>query len=132
MIETNNYPFLGQRNQKQEIERLKKENYSRIYSHEAAHKAAAGSLGGPIVIEYNPQGIPVSGHVSIRIPSLNKTNPDETISQAKQVKRAALAPGSDLSEADLNVAHSADILLSEAQSLKKDSAKRGETLDISA
>ena len=132
MIETNNYPFLGQRNQKQEIERLKKENYSRIYSHEAAHKAAAGSLGGPIVIEYNPQGIPVSGHVSIRIPSLNKTNPDETISQAKQVKRAALAPGSDLSEADLNVAHSADVLLSEAQSLKKDSAKRGETLDISA
>lgn len=132
MIETNNYPFLGQRNQKQEIERLKKENYSRIYSHEAAHKAAAGSLGGPIVIEYNPQGIPVSGHVSIRIPALNKTNPDETISQAKQVKRAALAPGSDLSEADLNVAHSADVLLSEAQSLKKDSAKRGETLDISA
>lgn len=132
MIEMNNYPFLGQRNQKQEIERLKKENYSRIYSHEAAHKAAAGSLGGPIVIEYNPQGIPVSGHVSIRIPSLNKTNPDETISQAKQVKRAALAPGSDLSEADLNVAHSADVLLSEAQSLKKDSAKRGETLDISA
>ena len=128
----NNYPFLGQRNQKQEIERLKKENYSRIYSHEAAHKAAAGSLGGPIVIEYNPQGIPVSGHVSIRIPSLNKSNPDETISQAKQVKRAALAPGSDLSEADLNVAHSADVLLSEAQSLKKDSAKKGETLDISA
>ena len=128
----NNYPFLGQRNQKQEIERLKKENYSRIYSHEAAHKAAAGSLGGPIVIEYNPQGIPVSGHVSIKIPSLNKSNPDETISQAKQVKRAALAPGSDLSEADLNVAHSADILLSEAQSLKKDSAKKGETLDISA
>ena len=132
MIETNNYPFLGQRNQKQEIERLKKENYSRIYSHEAAHKAAAGSLGGPIVIEYNPKGIPVSGHVSIRIPSLNKSNPDETISQAKQVKRAALAPGSDLSEADLNVAHSADVLLSEAQSLKKDSAKKGETLDISA
>lgn len=126
----NNYPFLGQRSQKQEIERLKKENYSRIYSHEAAHKAAAGSLGGPIVIEYNPQGIPVSGHVSIRIPALNKANPDETISQAKQIKRAALAPGTDLSNADLNVARTADVLLSEAQSLKKDSAKRGEKLDI--
>lgn len=130
MIEMNNYPFLGQRSQKQEIERLKKENYSRIYSHEAAHKAAAGSLGGPIAIEYNPQGIPVSGHVSIRIPALNKANPDETISQAKQIKRAALAPGSDLSNADLNVARTADVLLSEAQSLKKDSAKRGEKLDI--
>ncbi len=130
MIEMNNYPFLGQRSQKQEIERLKKENYSRIYSHEAAHKAAAGSLGGPIVIEYNPQGIPVSGHVSIRIPALNKANPDETISQAKQIKRAALAPGTDLSNADLNVARTADVLLSEAQSLKKDSAKRGEKLDI--
>lgn len=130
MIEMNNYPFLGQRSQKQEIERLKKENYSRIYSHEAAHKAAAGSLGGPIAIEYNPQGIPVSGHVSIRIPALNKANPDETISQAKQIKRAALAPGTDLSNADLNVARTADVLLSEAQSLKKDSAKRGEKLDI--
>lgn len=130
MIEMNNYPFLGQRSQKQEIERLKKENYSRIYSHEAAHKAAAGSLGGPIAIEYNHQGIPVSGHVSIRIPALNKANPDETISQAKQIKRAALAPGSDLSNADLNVARTADVLLSEAQSLKKDSAKRGEKLDI--
>ena len=130
MIEMNNYPFLGQRSQKQVIERLKKENYSRIYSHEAAHKAAAGSLGGPIAIEYNPQGIPVSGHVSIRIPALNKANPDETISQAKQIKRAALAPGSDLSNADLNVARTADVLLSEAQSLKKDSAKRGEKLDI--
>ncbi len=130
MIEMNNYPFLGQRSQKQEIDRLKKENYSRIYSHEAAHKAAAGSLGGPIVIEYNPQGIPVSGHVSIKIPALNKANPSETIALAKQVKRAALAPGSDLSDADLNVARTADNLLSEAQSLEKDSSKQGRTLDI--
>ena len=83
MIEMNNYPFLGQRSQKQEIERLKKENYSRIYSNEAAHKAEAGSLGGPIAIEYNPKGIPVSGHVSISIPAVNKAHHDETIPKAK-------------------------------------------------
>ncbi len=130
MIDVRNYPFLGQRNQKKELEQLKKDNYSRIYSHEAAHKAAAGSLGGPIVIEYNPQGIPVSGHVSIRIPTLNKSNPDETISQAKQVRRAALAPGSDLSDADLNVARQAQSILSEAQQYKRDSSKKGENLDL--
>ena len=130
MIDVRNYSFLGQRSQKQEIEKLKKENYSRIYSHEAAHKAVAGSLGGPIVIEYSPQGIPVGGHVSIKIPTLNKSNPDETISQAKQVRRAALAPGSDLSDADLNVARQAQSVLSEAQDFKRDNSKQGETLDI--
>ncbi len=130
MIDVRNYPFLGQRNQKQELEQLKKENYSRIYAHEAAHKAAAGSLGGPIVIEYNPQGIPVSGHVSIKIPVLNKSNPDETIAQAKQVRKAALAPGSDLSDADLNVARQAQNILFEAQNFKKDSSKKGENLDL--
>lgn len=132
MIEMNNYPFLGQRNQKQEMEKLKKENYSRIYAHEAAHKSAAGSLGGPIVIEYNPQGIPVGGHMSITIPALKKDDPDTTIAQAKQVKRAAMAPGSDLSDADYNVARQADILLIKAESLKKDSTKNGNKLDISA
>ncbi len=132
MIEVRNYPFLGQKNQKQEMERLKQENYSRIYSHEAAHKAAAGSLGGPIVIEYNPQGIPVSGHVSIRIPTLNKANPDETISQAQQVKRAALAPSDELSSADLNVAKTAQGILNEAQEYKKDQSKKGNRLDIVA
>lgn len=130
MIDVRNYPFLGQRSQKQEIEKLKKENYSRIYAHEAAHKAAAGSLAGPIVIEYNSQGIPVGGHVSIKIPSLNKKDPDQTISQAKQITRAALAPGSDLSDADLNVARQGEELLAQAQSYKRDMSKKGKTLDI--
>ncbi len=130
MIDVKNYAFLGQRSQEKKIENLKKENYSRIYAHEAAHKNAAGSLGGPIVIEYSPQGIPIGGHVNIRIPSLNRENPDETISQAKQIKRAALAPVTDLSDADLNVARQAEALLSEAQDYKRDMSQNGETLDI--
>ncbi|HIS74551.1 TPA: hypothetical protein IAA86_05990 [Candidatus Galligastranaerophilus intestinavium] len=130
MIDVKNYAFLGQRSQEKKIENLKKENYSRIYAHEAAHKNAAGSLGGPIVIEYSPQGIPIGGHVNIRIPALNRENPDETISQAKQIKRAALAPVTDLSDADLNVARQAETLLSEAESYKKDQSKSGETLDL--
>ena len=130
MIDVKNYAFLGQRSQEKKIENLKKENYSRIYAHEAAHKNAAGSLGGPIVIEYSPQGIPIGGHVNIRIPSLNRENPDETISQAKQIKRAALAPVTDLSDADLNVARQAEALLGEAQDYKRDMSQNGETLDI--
>ena len=62
--------------------------------------------------------------------ALNKANTHKTNSQAKQIKRAAISPGSDLSNADLNVERTADVVLSEAQSLKKDSAKRGEKLDI--
>ena len=130
MIDKNNYAFLGRQTRLQDFEKLKKENYSKIYAHEAAHKAAAGSLGGPIVIEYNKDGTPTGGHVSIKIPTLNKENPTQTLKQAEIVKRAALAPGSDLSDADLKVAKTADRLIIQAKALQKDSTKNGKKLDI--
>ena len=57
-----------------EQQALAQRNYSEIYRHELAHKQTAGSLAGPIVIEKNAQGIPVSGHVDIKMPALNPEN----------------------------------------------------------
>lgn len=108
-----NFNLLAQ-NQKQQ---LIKNQYNKIYSHELAHKRAGGSLAGGIVIEKNAQGIPVSGHVSIKMPTLNETNPDETIADAKTVINSALAP-SDPSGQDLKVAAEARNILSQAQNLK--------------
>ena len=91
--------------------------YREIYSHELAHKHAAGSLAGSIVIEKNAQGLPVGGHVSIQMPKLNPDNPDETIEHANTVIKAALAPN-DPSEQDYKVAGQAKAIKSKAENLK--------------
>ncbi len=101
----------------QQKQDLIRKNYSEIYAHEAAHKRAGGSLAGPIVIEKNSEGIPVAGHVSIKMPVLNKQNPQETIDNANIVFKAALAP-SDPSEQDLKVASAAKTLKSKAEKIK--------------
>ena len=59
----------------QQKQALIRQNYAEIYAHELAHKNAGGALAGPIVIEKNAQGIPIGGHVSIKMPSLNPKNP---------------------------------------------------------
>ena len=51
-------------------QKLIKKNYNEIYEHEAAHKSAAGSLGGSIHIVNNSAGIPVSGFVPIAMPNM--------------------------------------------------------------
>ncbi len=101
----------------QQKQALIRKNYAEIYAHEAAHKRAAGSLGGPIVIERNSEGIPVSGHVSIKMPSLNKENPQETIDQANTVIKSAMAP-SDPSEQDYRVAKQAKSIKSQAENIQ--------------
>ena len=103
--------------QNQQKQALIRKNYNEIYAHELAHKNAGGSLAGPIVIEKNQDGIPVGGHVSIKMPKLNKNNPEETIQQANIVMRAALAPG-EPSEQDKIVASQARKLKSEAEDVK--------------
>ena len=101
----------------QQKQALIHENYNKIYAHEAAHKRAAGSLAGPIVIEKNAEGIPFAGHVSIKMPRLNETNPEETISQANIVIKSALAP-SDPSEQDYKVASQAKSIKMQAQNIQ--------------
>ena len=105
--------------------------YNEIYAHELAHKRAAGSLGGSIVIEKDGNGIPVGGHVSIQMPKLDPTNPEKTIQHADTVIRAAMAP-SDPSSQDYKVASEARSIKSKAQSLKSDNPKIGSKLNYIA
>lgn len=89
-------------------------NYNHIYNHELAHKMAGGALAGDIVIERNSEGIPVAGHVSIKMPVLNRNNPQQTINDADTVIRSAMAP-SDPSEQDYRVAAQARAIKFQAQ-----------------
>ena len=117
-------------NQQQQRQELINKNYSEIYSHELAHKTAGGSLAGAIVIEKNADGIPIGGHVSIKMPSLNSQNPQKTIDDANTVIRSAMAP-SDPSEQDYRVANQARAIKQEAISLKNNQ-KLGNRLDVRA
>lgn len=101
----------------QQKQNLIKKNYAEIYAHEAAHKRAAGSLAGPIVIERNSEGIPVGGHVSIQMPSLDKSNPQRTIDQADIVIKSAMAP-SEPSAQDYKVAFQAKSIKTQAEKCK--------------
>ena len=92
-------------------------NYNHIYNHELAHKTAGGALAGDIVIERNSEGIPVAGHVAIKMPVLNRNNPQQTINDADTVIRAAMAP-SDPSDQDYRVAAQARSIKSQAESFK--------------
>lgn len=96
---------------------LIKKNYKEIYAHEQAHKSAAGKFGGPIVIEKNSEGIPVGGHVSIKMPVINEDNPKETIEHADIVIKSALAP-SDPSSQDYKVASQAKSIKHQAEKIE--------------
>lgn len=94
-----------------------RQRYNEIYAHELAHKNAAGSLAGPIVIEKDSNGIPVGGHVNIQMPTINESNPDETIKHADTVIKSAMAP-SDPSEQDYRVASKARAIKNQAENIK--------------
>lgn len=100
---------------------LIKKNYNEIYEHEAAHKAAAGSLGGSIHIINNSAGIPVSGFVPIAMPTMPEKPTEnglkKTINHAKTVIKAAMAP-KDPSAADYRVKAKAESTLNKAKSMK--------------
>ncbi len=99
-------------------------NYNEIYNHEAAHKSAAGDLGGSIHIIKNGAGIPVSGFVPIKVPGVPNTKKpsllEKTISQAKRVIKAAMAP-KDPSSADFAVKANAERTLNKAENIKNNS-----------
>ncbi len=104
-------------------------NYNHIYAHEMAHKIAGGSFAGNITIERNSEGIPVSGFVPIKMPVLNKANPQQTIDHANIVIRSALAPG-DPSDQDYKVANQAQNIKMQAIAFKAE--HQGEKLDTMA
>lgn len=119
--------FLKQENNNQKQDLINR-NYNEIYAHEQAHKSAGGALAGAIVIERNGDGIPVGGHVAIKMPSLDPNNPQKTIDDANIVIRSAMAPG-DPSAQDYRVAAQARAIKAQAQSML---STRGRNLNVIA
>lgn len=113
----------------QDRQAMIRERYNHIYQHELAHKMAGGKYAGAIHIEKNAQGIPVSGHVSIQMPTLDKIHPQKTIDHADTVIRAAMAP-SDPSGQDYKVAASARAIKMQALAVKNQN--QGKKLDRQA
>ena len=107
---------------------LIRKNYNEIYAHEMAHKAAGGAFAGAISIERNSEGIPISGHVPIQMPVLDRNNPQKTIDHADVVIRAALAPN-DPSGQDYKVANQARQIKQQAQNYK---SQNGSKLNVIA
>ena len=102
-------------------------NYNHIYAHEMAHKMVGGSFAGSITIVRNSEGIPIAGHVPIKMPTLDKTNPQKTIDHANTVIKAAMAPG-DPSAQDYKVAAQAEQIKMQALAFK--AKHQGNKLDI--
>ena len=125
---TMNFGISNSFNQQQKSAYIKQQ-YNEIYAHEQAHKRAAGSFGGAIVIEKDANGIPTGGHVDILMPALNKDNPDETIKHAETVIKAAMAPG-DPSDQDYKVAAKARSIKAEAETYKGQTGSAGQNLNI--
>lgn len=123
---TNSYSN-AQNHQRQEIIN---QRYNEIYSHELAHQRAGGSLAGAIVIERDANGIPMGGHVPIKMPALDKNNPDKTIKDANTVISSALAP-SDPSAQDYKVAAQARGIKFQAQNYKNKHPEVGKKLNMS-
>jgi hypothetical protein len=115
--------------QQQQRKAMIQQRHSEIYAHELAHKNAAGSFGGSIVIEKDSDGIPTGGHVDIFMPSLDKSNPDKTIKHADTVIKSAMAPG-DPSNQDYKVAAEARAIKAEAEAYK--SSQPGQRLNLMA
>jgi len=106
------------------------QRYNEIYSHELAHQRAGGSLAGGIVIEKDANGIPIGGHVPIKMPTFQKANPDKTIQDANTVIRSAMAP-SDPSDQDFRVANQAKSIKSQAEDYKRKNPQVGQKLNVS-
>lgn len=123
--------FAGQQAKQNNEQRqeLINRNYNEIYAHEMAHKSAGGALAGSIVIEKNSDGIPVGGHVAIKMPSLNPDNPQQTIDEANIVIRSAMAPG-DPSPQDYKVAAKARQIKAQAQGMLQ--GDKGKKLNLMA
>ncbi len=123
----NNYAFA----QNQARQDMINQRYNEIYSHELAHQRAGGSLAGGIVIERDKNGIPIGGHVPIRMPYLDKNNPDKTIKDANTVISSAMAP-MDPSEQDFKVANQARQIKLQAQNYKNNHQQNGNKLNVIA
>jgi len=96
-----------------------------VRAHEAAHQAAAGTLGGGASFSYvmGPDGrqYAVGGEVPIQLRS--GRTPEETLANAERVARAALAPANPSAQ-DLAVAGAAARMAADARAQKARAASK--------
>ena len=115
-------PMVSYRGKKVSLEQAKTDSYKRVNDHEESHLRAAKGLANNKVIEYDANGIAISGHVNIKIPTaVNKKNPDETIEQTEIAMASASAPetiGDEMSQEDKNTFALASAIHAEAKSFK--------------
>ncbi|MGE0199380.1 MAG: putative metalloprotease CJM1_0395 family protein [Candidatus Melainabacteria bacterium] len=97
------------------LRQARSESHNEVYTHEAAHAAAAGAYAGPINILTNSMGIATGGFVQIAMPGLNPADPAGSLAAYKQIAAAAQAPGADMSGADKSVAAQAFAMMGMAQ-----------------
>lgn len=92
-----------------------------VWAHEQAHGC---NFTGPIVIEDNVDHVNytnptnIGGHRSVSMPSLDPSNPEQTINNANEIYHSALAPDSNLSAADYHTASAALALKAQAEQVQ--------------
>jgi hypothetical protein len=111
-----------QQQQEQALSKVRSERYSEIMGHEQAHQSAAGGFAGGITINYDKNGVAVSGSVPISIPAMDIYNPSKSLAAGNIIRTAALAPCNP-SSADKRVAGIASGLIAKAQDLISTIAK---------
>lgn len=124
---TGNKPTQELEKEKKDVERLDKRD-KEVRSHESAHQMAAGSLGHPPQYTYRkgPDGKQYAVGGRVQIDTSEGRTPEETISKAQIIKRAALAP-KDPSSQDQKVAQQASQMESKARA--EMARKRQETMN---
>ncbi|MBQ7562202.1 MAG: hypothetical protein IJS99_10320 [Synergistaceae bacterium] len=98
--------------QVKELEKIQRE----VISHEAAHKAAAGDLGGGVSYSYTegPDGKSYITGGEVPIKFKQGSTPEETLRNMQQIQRAATAPA-DPSGQDIQVAAKAAAMAARAR-----------------
>ena len=92
------------------------------YQEKKQIEETAGALSKELLYMKVVQGIPVGGHVSIKMPVLNPKNPKRTIDNANTVINSAMAPA-DPSPQDYRVAAQAKTIKAQAQRLQNKNNK---------
>jgi hypothetical protein len=122
--------------ERKEVERLK-EIDRRVRAHEQAHLAAAGGLAqGPPQFQYvtGPDGrqYAVGGEVSIDTSPV-RGDPEATLQKARQIERAATAPGDPSSQDEQVAAHAAEMVQeAEAELARAKSGAFGSQISVFA
>lgn len=102
---------------KEQYEAERKKNNQHVIDHENQHLAAAGQFAfGGIHIDYDENGWATGGHVNVKMPTLDKSNPEKTVHHAQTIMKSAMAP-SDPSDQDYKVYSQASRVMFQAQQL---------------